>query len=203
MSTTSAAAGRYDGQAQLDAAAAALWTAIRAGHPELPELAPGLNARYPAEPVPSTAELVAISVLREAVHELAAVRGVSVVSRGGRYHNRTFSEIAAELGLVAEGDSKAPRGWATLSLAPETAARLRPELQQVDEVLAAYPPPVAAEEPAKQSRDGRRVAAVCHCSPPYRVWLGSSTLDAQVVMCARCAREGRPPLFVDSKTLDV
>jgi hypothetical protein len=200
MSTTS----RYAGQAQLDAAVAALWQAVRVEHDELPETAPVLNARYPGEAAPATAAAVATSLLREAVHELAEARGVTVTSRGGRYHNKTFAQFAAELGLLAEGDYKARGGFAEVSLPAETETRYAAELDAIDRVLAEHPVPAPEPRTAKKSDDGgRKVTAVCGCTPAHRIWLSRTTLEQQVVMCSRCAREGRDPLFVDAATLGV
>lgn len=197
MGTTSAA-GRYAGQAQLDTAVSGFWQAVRGTHSELPELAPAINARYPAEPLPATASKVAASILREAVHELADVHEASVVSRGGRYHNKLFRTYAAELGLQADEDGT--RGWAAVSLPEETAQRYAAELDAIDRVLAEHPVPAEVRPPkrAGQKADsGARVAAVCQCTPPNRIWLFRSLLEQQIVSCTKCAREGRDPFFVD------
>lgn len=43
-----------------------------------------------------------ISVMRTLLHEGAHAREVQDVSRGGRWHNKKFKEIAEEMGLVVE-----------------------------------------------------------------------------------------------------
>lgn len=40
------------------------------------------------------------TLLHEAAHAVAVVRGMQDTSRGGRYHNRRFKAIAEELGLA-------------------------------------------------------------------------------------------------------
>src|SRR6266545_8158296 len=47
------------------------------------------------------------TILHEAAHALAHVRGVKETSRQGKYHNRRFLELAAELDLEWPADAKA------------------------------------------------------------------------------------------------
>jgi len=42
------------------------------------------------------------TLLHEAAHGMAATRQIKDTSRQGRYHNRRFAELAAELGITVE-----------------------------------------------------------------------------------------------------
>lgn len=177
---------RYSGRVALLGAVEKLWKALRAKHPELPELPPSLNAHYPADPLPETSTDVLVSVLREAVHALAYERGEQVTSRGGRYHNTRFAKLAEEVGLVATQDqNQHGNGWSVVELAHGHG--WAKQLAAIDRVLAEHPPSEIEEPPpAAPSSDGRRVAAVCRCVPTQRILLGKGLLEAQVVACRAC-----------------
>ena len=46
------------------------------------------------------------TLLHEAAHALAAARGITDTSRQGRYHNKKYAALAAELGLDVAEDSR-------------------------------------------------------------------------------------------------
>jgi hypothetical protein len=133
------------------------WAAIRGRHPEVPEaivvvaaggegrrlrwghfaagrwqlaagrrpevLVGGEGLRRPAREVLGT-------LLHEAAHGLADRRGIQDTSRGGRYHNRRYRQLAEEVGLqVACVD---PIGWSATTVPEQTAhsyAELLAELE--------------------------------------------------------------------------
>ena len=64
---------------------------------------------------------VLATLLHEAVHALAAARGITDTSRQGRYHNRKFALLAAELGLDVDEDP-GQFGWSVTTV-PDTTAR--------------------------------------------------------------------------------
>jgi hypothetical protein len=59
------------------------------------------------------------TLLHEAGHALAHVRGVRDTSRQGRYHNARFKSLAEELGLEVRQDPVI--GWSQTTLTPDTA----------------------------------------------------------------------------------
>ena len=68
------------------------------------------------------------TLLHEASHALAHVRGIKDTSRQGRYHNRRFRDLAAEVGLAVR---EVPViGWSDTHVpdatAPSTPTRSRP-----------------------------------------------------------------------------
>lgn len=53
-------------------------------------------------------------LLHEAAHSIAATRSIQDVSRQGRYHNKRFSKLAHEMGLVVETNPKI--GYTTVGM---------------------------------------------------------------------------------------
>lgn len=63
------------------------------------------------------------TMLHEAAHGVAWVRGIKDTSRGNRYHNGKFVEVAEELGLVGPEVAHSVRGWTAVTLPEETEQR--------------------------------------------------------------------------------
>jgi len=120
------------------------WAAIRKFHPEVPPVRLALGSRHRARHdlayfLPSHAPkkiphelLVSYSVERDATgvramgiivhegsHALAWARGITDTSRGGRYHNTAFGELAAEMGLYLGSGRPAELGADTLTVHAE------------------------------------------------------------------------------------
>jgi len=120
------------------------WAAIRKFHPEVPPVRLALGSRHRARhdlayflPSPAPKKiphelLVSYSVERdatgvrtmgiivhEATHALAHERGITDTSRGGRYHNAEFGNLAAEMGLYLAGSRPAELGADTLTVHAE------------------------------------------------------------------------------------
>uniref|UniRef100_UPI003F49AF5E hypothetical protein n=1 Tax=Amycolatopsis sp. CA-151526 TaxID=3239921 RepID=UPI003F49AF5E len=190
---------RWPGRDELDEAAARLWQAVRGRHPELPVTAPAINATYPAEPFPRTAEAVAASVLREAARALAEQRGIEVVRRGGRYHTKKFAAIAAEVGLTAEAEVlrslKNTRGFDRISLTEDVKTLYRKEIRDIQAVLEAHPVPEHAPAPAsgRSTASGAKLLAECGC--PRKIYAAASTLAGPDIVCTDCGQPFRhhPP----------
>ncbi|ATY17278.1 hypothetical protein CU254_42600 (plasmid) [Amycolatopsis sp. AA4] len=192
MSSRNAAGVRYAGRDELDQAAARLWAAVQALHPELPVTAPPINAHYPAEPLPKTAPAVAVSVLREAARTLADVRGEEVVRRGGRYHNKRFAELAAEVGLRAETDPTKPveqtGGFAVLSLPDDAKEAYREEIEGIRAVLQAHPVPDIEPRAPRLTSGGAKLRAECSCTPPRKIYASKRELARGGIVCTWCGK---------------
>ncbi|MBN9748602.1 hypothetical protein DMP23_47330 [Amycolatopsis sp. A1MSW2902] len=198
MSSRNAAAVWYAGRDELDQAAARLWAAVQARHPELPVTAPPINAHYPAEPLPRSAPAVTVSVLREAARTLADVRGVEVVRRAGRYHTEKFAELAAEVGLRAETDPSKPvdqtTGFTVLSLADGATETYREEIEGIRAALQAHPVPEIDTAPQpRPGRGGAKVRAQCGCTPPRKIYAAGATLAGPGIVCTACGQPFTPP----------
>jgi hypothetical protein len=121
------------------------WTAIRRNHPEIPPvviIASGTGSKQPkwghhaprrwhhdntehaeimisGEGLPRTPADVLGTLLHEAAHVWADARGITDTSRQGRYHNKKYALLAAELGLeVAETSGF---GWTVTTVPAATA----------------------------------------------------------------------------------
>jgi hypothetical protein len=73
------------------------------------------------------------TLLHEAAHGLAGVRGVRDTSRGGRYHNRRYRSLAQELGL--EVQETPPIGWSATTVSDATAEDYRQVLNELADAL--------------------------------------------------------------------
>ena len=125
-------------------------------------------------------EAVLATLLHEAAHGVAFVRGVQDTSRQGRWHNKRFAQLASELGLVVE---QAPKiGWSVTTLAPGTRARFGDVVDGLDAALKAYRHPTATETGKTKARNG--AVLVCTCGRKIRA---STTVAAQgPIVCGVC-----------------
>ncbi len=145
-----------------------VWSRIRLLHPEVPEIVLTLgsgsgkgsllkyghfaNARWQhgddkrlpevfisGEGLRRDATAVLGTLLHEATHGLASVRGVKDTSRQGRYHNTRFKTLGEELGLTV---SEVPViGWSQTKPTEPTLARYRRQLTRLAGALVWLAPP--------------------------------------------------------------
>lgn len=128
------------------------------------------------------------TLLHEAAHGLATVRGIADTSRRGHYHNKRYKALAEELGLeVAEAGT---RGWQDTSVPPATQGDYTDELGQLAEVLPIYRH--AEAQPTGGGRSRNRIPAVCACPNPVRAWAARGTLAEQRLTCRDCGQPLRP-----------
>ncbi len=76
------------------------------------------------------------TLLHEAAHGLAFVRGIEDTSRQGRYHNRRYRVLAEELGL--EVTEAGAFGWSSTTLREATVKQYRRELVRLRAALTLY-----------------------------------------------------------------
>ena len=108
----------------LAAELAQAWADIQRYHPELPDLA-APESLIGESSSACGAELSFERLLHEAVHGIAAARGVRDTSRAGRYHNRRFLAIAEEMGLDHSDEPHASSGFSLVILRMNAAASAR------------------------------------------------------------------------------
>lgn len=225
--------------ARLVTALAAAWSAIRSRHADVPPVVITLGAgsigqaagelklghfaaarwEHPdgvlaelfvgGEGLRHGARQVLATLLHEAAHGAASARQVQDVSRGGRYHNARYAELARELGLTVAraGDI----GWSDTAVPDATAAAYAAELAALGGALTAWRRSErhgaggqdASGEPGEDQADdgeggggrgGRKssnngVSALCGCEPPRRIRVAASVLAAGPVMCGLCDAE--------------
>lgn len=127
-----------------------------------------------------TVDEVLETLLHEATHGVAFTRQVQDTSRQGRWHNRRFATIAAELGLTP---AQAPKiGWSVTTLSQGTMQAYAEVVSGLDAALKAYRHPNVYPEVKPSSRNG--VVLVCSCGRKIRA---STTVAAQGrIVCGVC-----------------
>lgn len=177
----------------LAAELAGAWADIQRHHPELPDLA-APESLIGESSSACGHELSFERLLHEAVHGIAAARGVRDTSRAGRYHNRRFLAIAEELGLDHPEEPHPSSGFSLVTLNPEAKRRYRPTIERLQRALKAHTAATAADTarsfrgPAARhgsSGGGVRVKAVCDCGRNVRVV--PSVLAQAPIVCGGAA----------------
>ncbi|MEU3461825.1 hypothetical protein ABZ721_18005 [Streptomyces sp. NPDC006733] len=186
----------------LAAELAVAWADIQRHHPELPDLA-APESLIGESSSACGIELSFERLLHEAVHGVAAARGVRDTSRAGRYHNRRFLAIADELGLDHAEEPHPSSGFSLVGLRPDTKKRYRATIDRLHRALKAHTVATTADTarsfrgPAARhgsSGGGVRVKAVCDCGRNVRVV--PSVLAQAPIMCGACGQAFRIPEVV-------
>jgi len=125
------------------------------------------------------------TLLHEAAHGVASMRGVKDTSRQGRYHNRKFTELAAELGILVAPDGA--RGWSATTLPDDTAAVYVAELAALAAAITAYRSAEATGPGTTTSRNNP--PATCGCEPARRIRVARSVPAAGPIVCGVCEAE--------------
>lgn len=126
------------------------------------------------------------TLLHEAAHALAHVRGIKDTSDEGRYHNKRFAALAKEVGLTVTQDGRI--GWSPSRLDAGTVAAYPDQLGQLRGALVAW----RHAEPARgksTKRDRNPQAALCECETPRRIRIMPSALDDGPILCGVCGEE--------------
>ncbi|MEU3343105.1 hypothetical protein [Streptomyces sp. NPDC006668] len=187
----------------LAAELARAWADIQRHHPILPDLA--VPESLIGEPSSACGrELSFERLLHEAVHGIAAARGIRDTSRAGRYHNRQFLAIAEELGLDHPDERHPSTGFSLVTLAPEAKQRYRPTMDGLQHALNAHSTAIRADTtqsyrgPATRFPPGKqgRVKAVCDCG--RSVYVVPSVLAQAAILCGGCAKPFRVPELPES-----
>jgi hypothetical protein len=187
-----------------------IWAAIRRRHPEIPPVviiiasgtggkhakwghhAPGrwhhgtsehAEVMISGEGLARTPREVLGTLLHEAAHALAEVRGITDTSRQGRYHNRKYAILAEELGLVIEEDPSGKFGWTVTTVPDATAARYADGIALLTAAMTLWR---NAESIAATTtkRNTNLIAACCPCGRTIRV--AASTLKEAPIHCEAC-----------------
>ena len=134
-------------------------------------------ARGPAE--------VLGTLLHEAAHATAHVRGVKDTSRQGRWHNARFKALAEELGIEVTKDTRI--GWSPTTLAPATREAYAGTIAGLGAALRLYR---SAEITDGGSRKPGPPPCVCGCGRRIRV--APSVLAAGPITCGACGTDFEP-----------
>jgi hypothetical protein len=134
-----------------------------------------------------TADQVFTTLLHEATHGLAAVRGIKDTSRQGRWHNKQFAKLAAELGMTTTKDDKL--GFSPCELTELTAARYRATITALGEALNAYRHPETFEG-KERTNNNNGVSAECEC--PRKLRISLTVFEAGPIRCDVCGEAFLP-----------
>jgi hypothetical protein len=210
--------GTASPQAAASAVVAALeqaWTAIRAHHPDVPQVVVILGAGSEArrglfkwghfaaarwqvadanrpevlvsdEGLKRGERAVLATLLHEAAHGLGNTRGVKDTSRQGRWHNRRFAALAGELGLKVDADPKT--GWSQTSLTHQLAGRYADQLTGLDAALGLWRHAERQQGPATVAHN--LLACSCACGRKLRV--AKATLEQAPIICGGCQERFEP-----------
>ena len=152
-----------------DAASAERWAEVFVGGEGL--------ARGPAD--------VVATLLHEAAHALAHVRGVQDTSRQGRWHNARFRALAEEVGIEV---SKDPRlGWSPTALPSATRGAYAEVIAELGHALCLAR---AVEATGGRTKATPTPSVVCACGRRLRV--GKTVLAAGPILCGLCGTEFAP-----------
>lgn len=124
---------------------------------------------------------VLATLLHEAAHGLAAVRGISDTSRQGRYHNKRFKTLGEEVGLVITEDG--PLGWSGTALGPQAEQRYDDVLGQLAAAMTAYR---RDERSGRPGTSGSTNLLLAECACPRKIRVARSTLDLAPIICRAC-----------------
>ena len=191
------------------------WTAIRARHPQVPEviviLGAGsearrglfklghfaaarwqVNGQRRAEVLVSGEGLqrgprdVLATLLHEAAHGLACTRKIQDTSRQGRYHNRRYAHLATDLGLAVACDPAT--GWSQTTV-PEALAEVYAD------VLAGLAAALVLWRHAEQqtpTQTGSRNLLACTCPCGRKLRVAKTTLAEAPILCSLCIQPFHP-----------
>jgi hypothetical protein len=193
------------------------WTAIRTHHPQVPEvivvLGAGSEARHglfklghfaaarwqvagqrraevlvSGEGLQRGAVDVLGTLLHEAAHGLADTRGIQDTSRQGRYHNRRYARLAAELGLDVACDQQT--GWSQTTVGDQLAAVHADVLGDLAAALFLW----RYAEQQLPTQTGSRNLLACHCPCGRKLRVARRTLEQAPILCGACEQPFEPVL---------
>ncbi len=186
------------------------WAAIQARHPEVPDVmivvGTGRDGRRKGlkyghywnevwqngegkvsevliggEGMKRGARDVMTTLIHEAAHALAKVRGIQDTSRQGRYHNKRFKALAEEMGLEISQDPRI--GWSPSKMPDTTAEEYSATLEALEEAMKLYRPDEVEATPGKKAPP----AAECGCGRKIRV--APSVLEQAAILCEGCGQD--------------
>jgi hypothetical protein len=198
--------------AGLVAALEAAWAAIRTRHPEVPNAIIVVGSGSPAkasqamkwghfaslrwqhggtrlpevlvsgEGLRRTPHEVFTTLLHEATHGLADARNIRDTSRQGRWHNKRFAKLAAELGMTTTRDDKI--GFSPCTLTDTTTATYGPVIARIGDALGAWRHPELLDGKQRTTNNN---GLACQCECPRKLRLSQAVFEAGPVICGVCA----------------
>ncbi|MGL5823828.1 MAG: hypothetical protein ACRCYU_03165 [Nocardioides sp.] len=183
------------GSLKLGHFAARRWVAAGEGSEAVAELFVG------GEGLQRGAESVLATLLHEAAHGIAHVRGIQDTSRQGRYHNGRYRDLGEEVGLTITktGDI----GWSGTALASGTAEEYSAEVVELADALVAYrraegqlsadpgTEPGGGGDGEAASPSGKRPknGLVLSCACPRRIRASMAVVQLGRILCGVCGAD--------------
>lgn len=127
------------------------------------------------------------TLLHEAAHALAHVRGIQDTSRQGRWHNARFKALATELGIEVTKDPRI--GWSPTTVTPATREQYAAVIAALGAALRLHRTSETTDGQGKTKKPGQP-ACVCGCGRRIRV--AKSVLAAGPIFCGVCGSEFTP-----------
>jgi hypothetical protein len=152
------------------------------------------------------------TILHEAAHALAHVRGVKDTSRQGKYHNRRFLELAAELDLAWPADAKAHpvSGFSEVRLSEVAAIFYADTIAELDAAITLHldtfrrlrlgggqtngttPQGDGASGEDQGGKTFNRSKLVCDCYPERSIRVSPKQATRGPILCGVCGAEFQP-----------
>jgi hypothetical protein len=126
------------------------------------------------------------TLLHGAAHGLAQARSIQETSRQGRYHNRRYATLAAELGL--EVTIVKPIGWSATTVPQHTAVSYSSLLEQLAAALVLWRRQEHRIGTGTRSRN--LLAAACGCG--RRIRAAKATFAQAPIICGACQQPVEP-----------
>jgi len=192
----SGSVGMPRGVLRLGHFAAMRWQHTRSQSQRLPEVFIG------GEGLARGAADVLGTLLHEATHALAHVRGIQDCSRQGRYHNRRFQTLAVEMGLDVR---QVPIiGWSDTCVPSATADHYVDQLDRLSTALVVHRYAEGSPEATGTAGDGgesgdddngdgaesaAKTSNAARCACPRRITVARSVLSLGPITCSICGED--------------
>lgn len=125
------------------------------------------------------------TLLHEAAHALAHVRGIKDTSRQGRWHNAKFKALAEELGIEVTKDPRL--GWSPTAIPTSTRERYAEVIDELGRVLRLHR---SVEIAGGKDKKPSPPPCVCECGRKIRV--SATVLAAGPITCGVCGSDFAP-----------
>jgi hypothetical protein len=126
------------------------------------------------------------TLLHEAAHALAHVRGIQDTSRQGRWHNARFKALAEEMGIQVTKDPRI--GWSPTTVHDDTRTVYANTIAVLSDALRLFRS--AEITTGRTSRPTNPPACVCDCGRRIRV--APTVLAAGPITCGICGTDFQP-----------
>jgi len=126
------------------------------------------------------------TLLHEAAHALAEVRGIKDTSRQGRWHNARFKALAEEVGIEVTKDPRI--GWSPTSIPTATRALYDEVIAELGQALRLH----RSVEITGGGRTKKPGPSPCVCECGRRIRVSPSVLVAGPITCGLCETEFAP-----------